>query len=138
MATGTAGTIARQYDAQAVHFLRKSIAYTDDGKTLTIGTIPSGATIIPDASGVHVVTAFNGDTTNTLDIGYSTDSGTNNLATALDINAATTFVPFDEDGNANTCLLTADTIIQCYVVSTASASAGAAEVVIAYIPDTDG
>ena len=134
MATGTAGSSARNLSQQIVHFLRKSITYADNGTTVTVGTIPAGSTIIKPASGVSVSTVFDGDTTNTLDVGASTDSGTNNFATALTLGGLG-FVPLDE---AVSGLVTVDTIIQCYVVSTASASTGAAEVIICYVPDTDG
>jgi hypothetical protein len=83
MATGTAGTTARQFTTQQVHYLRKSITYSDNGTTVTIGTIPAGSLILKPISGVAVNVAFNGGTTNTLDIGASTDSGTNNFATVL-------------------------------------------------------
>lgn len=135
MATGTAGTTARQYSYQLVHYLRKSIAYTDDGDTLTIGIVPSGSLILKPLSGVAVTTAFNGNSSNVLDVGYSTDSGTNNLGTQLSL-ATTTFVPLDEEVGDYLCA--SDTTIQVLVTSTASASAGAGEVIIAYIPDNDG
>lgn len=133
MATGTAGTVARQFHTQQIHYLRKSIAYTDNGTTLTVGTIPAGSLILKPISGVSVNVAFNGGTTNTLDIGPSTDSGTN-LWMTVGALGSIAFVPLDE---AVTMLVSVDTVVQCYVVSTASASAGTAEVIIAYIPDND-
>ena len=125
----------RQYPQQMVHFLRKSIAYTDNGSTLDIGTLPANSVIIMDASGVHVTTAFNGDATNTLDIGPSTDTGTN-LWMTVGALGTTTWVPFDEGVSLD--VGTSDVLVQCKVVSTASASTGAAEIVICYVPDTDG
>jgi hypothetical protein len=44
------------------------------------------------------------------------------------------FVPLDE---AVTMLVSTDTLVQAAVVSTASASAGSGEIIIAYIPDND-
>ena len=134
MATGTAGTVARQFHTQQIHYLRKSIAYTDNGTTVTVGTIPAGSLILKPISGVSVNVAFNGGTTNTLDIGPSTDSGTN-LWMTVGALGSIAFVPLDE---AVTMLVSSDTIVQAYVVSTASASAGTAEIIIAYIPDNDG
>ena len=55
MPTNTAATDARQFHTQQVHYLRKSIAYTDDGTEVTVGKIPSGALILAPASGVHIV-----------------------------------------------------------------------------------
>lgn len=134
MATGTAGTVARQFHTQQIHYLRKSISYTDNGTTVTVGTIPAGSLILKPISGVSVNVAFNGGSTNTLDIGPSTDSGTN-LWMTVGALGSIAFVPLDE---AVTMLVSSDTIVQAYVVSTASASAGTAEIIIAYIPDNDG
>lgn len=127
-------TPARVYNEQMIHYLRKSISYLDDGKTVTIGVIPAGAVLIKPISGVAVNVAFNGATTNTLDIGPSTDSGTNLWATVL-TTASIGFVPLDE---AVSNLVSVDTIVQAKVVSTASASAGSAVIIIAYIPNNDG
>lgn len=127
--------VPRQYSQQVVHFLRKGITYADDGKTIVIGKIPSGSVIIKPMSGVHIKTVFNGNSSNVLDIGASTDSGTNNFATQLALGTAT-FVPMDEA--VGDFIVTADTTVSMLVTSTASASAGEAEVFVCYIPDTDG
>jgi hypothetical protein len=133
MPTGTAGTAARLYPTQQVHYLRKSIDYTMDGDTVTIGTIPAGSLVIKAISGVSVNVAFNGNSSNVLDIGPSTDSGTNLWMTSGSL-ATIALVPLDE---AVTMLVASDTVVQCLVTSTASASAGTAEVIICYIPDND-
>jgi hypothetical protein len=133
MTTGTAGSTARQYPQQMIHYLRKSITYADNGLTVDVGTIPAGALVLKPLSGVAVNVAFNGDTTNTLDIGPSTDSGTNLWATILALGTIA-FVPLDE---VVTMLVSVDTLVQAKVVSTASASAGSGEIIIAYIPDND-
>lgn len=133
MTTGTAGTTARQYSQQMIHYLRKGFSYADNGLTIDVGTIPAGALIVKPLSGAAVNVAFNGDTTNTLDIGPSTDSGTNLWATILALGTIA-FVPLDE---AVTMLVSTDTLVQAKVVSTASASAGSGEIIIAYIPDND-
>ena len=133
MTTGTAGTTARQYSQQMVHYLRKGITYADDGTTVDVGTIPAGSLILKPLSGVYVNTAFNGATTNTLDIGPSTDSGTNLWGTLLALGSIA-MVPFDE---AVAMSVSVDTLVQAAVVSTTGASAGSAEIVIAYIPDND-
>lgn len=133
MPTNTAGTQARQLPFQAVHYLRKEILYTDDGKTVDVGWIPAGSVILKPISGAHVDTAFNGNSTNTVSIGPSTDSGTDLWATSLAL-GTTTFVPFDENV---TNLVTVDTKVQAAVTSTASASAGKAHIIIAFIPNND-
>lgn len=133
MTTGTLGTTARQYPQQMVHYLRKGITYADDGKTVDIGTLPDGAIILKPLSGVAVNVAFNGGTTNTLDIGPSTDSGTDLWGTLLALGTIA-FVPLDE---AVTLLVSGDTKVQAKVVSTAGATAGSAEIIIAFVPDND-
>lgn len=135
MATGTAGTVARQFHTQQIHYLRKSITYADDGTTVTIGTIPAGSLVLKPISGVAVTTVFNAGTTNVLDIGPSTDSGTDLWATDLALGTLA-FVPLDE---AVTSLVSVDTIVQAAVDLTGTAATtGAAEIIIAYIPDNDG
>lgn len=136
MATDSAspGTTARAYHTQQVHYLRKSIAHTDDdGPALTVGILPAGATIIKPISGVQVDTVFDAGTTNTLNIGTTADD--NLYGTLLALGAAT-FVPLDE---AVGLTVAVDTTITATVVLTGAAStAGAGEVIIAYIPDNDG
>lgn len=127
------GSNARVYHTQQIHYLRKSVSYTDNGTAVTVGTIPSGATIVKPISGVNVDTAFDAGTTNTLNIGTSADD--NLYATLLAVGAIA-FVPLDE---AVALTVSADTDITATVVLTGTAAtAGAGEVVIAYIPDNDG
>lgn len=135
MATGTAGTAARQFHTQQVHYLRKSITFADDGTTVTVGTIPAGSLVLKPMSGVAVTTVFNAGSTNVLDIGPSTDSGTDLWATDLALGTLA-FVPLDE---AVTFLVSVDTVVQAAVDLTGTAATtGAAEIVICYIPDNDG
>lgn len=133
MPTGTQGTTARELPFQAIHYIRKDFTYLNDGQTIVVGTIPAGAVIIKPMSGVSVTTAFNGGSTNTLDIGYSDDSGTNNLATLLALGTLA-YVPLDEViGDFYTGA--SDRIISAKVVSTATASAGVGQIIIAYVPN---
>jgi len=133
MATGTAGSVARQYATQQIHYLRKTVVFGDDGVAKTVGVLPSGATILKALSGVNVDVAFDAGTTNTLNIGSSADD---NLYATLLALGAIAFVPLDE---AVAMTLTADTTITATVVLTGTAAAaGQAEVIIAYIPDNDG
>lgn len=134
MTTGTAGTSARQFHTQQVHYLRKGITFADDGLTVTVGTIPAGSLIIKPMSGVAVTTVFNAGSTNVLDIGPSTDSGTDLWATDLALGTLA-FVPLDE---AVTNLVSVDTVVQAAVDLTGTAATtGAAEIIICYIPDND-
>lgn len=134
MPTGTLGTTARQFHTQQIHYLRKSIAFGDNGTELTVGTIPSGALILKPASGVHVTEAFNAGTTNTLNVGTSADD--NLFGTALAVGSAG-FKVLDEDIAGY--VMSADTVITATVVlSGTAATAGTGEVVVAFIPDNDG
>lgn len=126
---------ARVYSSQQVHYLRKTITFSDNGTTVTIGTIPAGSILLKPVSGVSITTVFNAGTTNTLNIGPSTDSGTDLWATALALGTLG-FVPLDEPV---TNLVSVETIVQCAVVlSGTAATTGSAEVCICYIPDNDG
>lgn len=128
-------TPARVDHRQLVHFLRKSYTFADDGVALTIGVIPSGALILKPLSGVHVTTVTNDGTAGVMDVG--TDSNDDLFGTDLDIQSAADFVPLDEAIGG--FLVAADTTITATVALTdGDATAGAGEVVIAYIPDTDG
>lgn len=124
---------ARQYHYQGVHFLRKTLSYTTENTQVEVGTLPAGAQILKPMSGVSITTIFNDSGTDTIDIGTSTTAdlyATALAATALD------FVPLDE---AVSNLVSSDTTIYArYNGQNNDASAGAAEVIIAYIPDTDG
>lgn len=132
MATGTAGTVARQFHTQQIHYLRRSIVFGDNGTALTLGTIPAGSLILKPLSGVQVNTAFNAGTSNTLNVGTSADDNLYGTLLAL---GTVTFVPLDE---AVSFVVSSDTVMTATVVlSGTAATTGAGEVVIAYIPDND-
>lgn len=125
---------ARQFHEQQIHYLRRTVTFADNGLTLDVGTIPAGSIILRPISGVAVTTAFNAGTTNALDVGPSTDSGTDLWATAIALGALN-FVALDE---VVTNLVTVDTRVQCDVnLAGTAATAGSAEVIICYIPDND-
>lgn len=122
------GVPERDNGTQNIQYIKKAFTYLDAGTTIDIGTIPEGAIILKPISGVHVITAFNGDTTNTLDIGPSTN--TDLWATDLALGTVG-FIPIDEA--VSNVVGSGESAVQAAVVSTASASAGSAIVVIAYI-----
>lgn len=133
MTTGVAGTSARQFHSQQIHYLRRTVTFSDNGSARVIGVIPAGALILKPASGVHVTTVFNAGTTNVIDIGTSADDDL--YGTDLSLTTAN-FVPLDE--NVGTYLVSADTTITATVgLAGTAATAGSAEVIIAYIPDND-
>lgn len=129
---------AREYHTAQTHYLRKAITYADNGTTVSLGWVPAGAVIV--GAGVNVYTAFNGDTTNTLDIGYrnggnSETDDTDEYATDLALGTAGVIVA-DELATAAVNYFASGAEIVGVVVSTASASAGAGVVWIEYLADT--
>lgn len=137
MATGTAGTTARQYVSQQVHYLRKRITYANSTSTVTVGKIPAGASVI--GGGVHVITAFNDSGTDLLDVGFiggTTDA--DGYATALVISAVG-FIALDELAATTNIQQSVDTTVTClYTGQNANASAGIADVVVLFVVNNDG
>lgn len=132
MATNTAGSVARDFNKQMVHYLRKTLTF-EDGE-VTVGVVPSGALILKAQSSANVTTAFNAGTTNTIHVGTSADNDL--FATAL-AGGSVAQVPFDEFTAGN--LASADTTITAtYNQAGTAPTAGSAEIIVAYIPDNDG
>lgn len=124
---------ARQFHTQQIHFLRKTVLFSNTGTVLTVGTIPSGSVLITACSGAVVTTVFNDSGTDLLDIGTSATGDL--FATDLDVSSLG-FKPCDE--SVAGALFSADTVITAtYTGQNANATTGSAEVVIAYIPDID-
>ena len=137
MATNTAqlSPPPRHNGVPVVQYLRRDITYLNDGQTVDVGTLPAGSIILSPISGMYVTTIFNGGGNNYVDIGASTDSGTNNLATQLS-GLSIAFVVLAEVATAGPLIAT-DTKIVALVTSTSSPSAGAATIVIAFVEDND-
>ena len=124
----------REYHTQQVHYIRKTLTFSDQGTEVVVGWLPSGAVIHKAASGTFVSTAFDG-TSPVLDIGANTgNDDPDEWATDLAL-GTTTFVPLDEA--IGTYLLTADTEVTA-TIGGSGAAAGSCEVLIVYIPDNDG
>lgn len=132
MTTGIAGTAARQFHTQQVHYLRANISYADGAsKVYTLGTIPAGSLIIKPMSGVHVTTAYNSGTNNLINIGTSADDDL--FGTVMSLTTAN-FVPLDE--SIGGFRVSTDTVITAsHALTGTAATAGAGVVVICYIPD---
>lgn len=125
---------ARQTEAQQVHYLRKkTLAFGASTTQTYLGTIPAGALILKPLSGVHVVTAFNAGTTNTLDIGTTTTTTLWGSALAL---GTTTFVPLDEAVGGYRVSADTDVYYKLNQTGTA-ATTGDADIVVAYAVDND-
>ena len=128
-----AGSDARQFHTQQVHYLRKSITFADNGTEVTVGKLPAGATILKPLSGVNVDVAFDAGSTNVLDIG--TDANDDLYGTDLALGSIA-FVPLDE---AVAMTVASETTITATVAQTGTAATeGTAEVVICYAADNDG
>lgn len=137
MPTGTAGTSARQYHTQQIHYLRKSLTETgttaNQSETFVVGTIPAGSLILKPLSGVNVDVAYTSGTNKLINIGNTTTA--NLYGTLLSV-ASIAFVPLDE---AVAMTVSTDTTITAtHALTGTVGTAGRAEVVIAYIPDNDG
>ena len=129
MPTNTAGSTARDYGKQLVHYLRLNVVFGDSGVAKTVGVLPAGAQIIKPMSGVAVNTVFNAGSTNVIDIGTAADDDF--FGTDLALGTAA-FVPLDEAVNY---VVAADTtIVATVALSGTAATTGSAEVVICYIP----
>lgn len=130
--------VARQYHHQMMHFLRKRITFADYGTTVTVGKLPAGASVV--GGGVHVITAFNSSGTDLLDVGFSGGSSTddpNGYATLLTM-AAVGWIVLDELATTTNIQQTVDTLVTCAPAqSVADATAGVADVIVWYIPNSD-
>jgi hypothetical protein len=111
-------------------FLRATVLYTNDGVAKTLGRIPGNSIILKNISGVNIDTVFNAGTTNTLNVGTSTDD--NLFGTLLALGTAG-WVSLDEAVTMD--VGAADVVITATVVLTGTAATtGEAEVVVAYVP----
>lgn len=136
MATNTAGTAARALSFQAVHYLRKTVTYSDAGIATGIAfpaPLPAGAQIL--STYVNVLTAFNAQTTNVLTVGQNSSSY-NDIAGSGDITEGSTGMQVVTTGGG----LDITTDVTPYVKFTqtgTAATAGKARIVIAYVIDND-
>lgn len=133
MATDTAGTTARQYHTQQVHYLRKRITFADFGTTVNVGVIPANSCVI--GGGVHITTAFNSSGTDLLNVGFvGSTTDADGYATLLTL-AAVGYIALDELAATTNIMQTVDTTVTCAPAqSVADATAGVAEVIVLYIP----
>ena len=130
MTTNTAGTVARQFQSQQVHYLRRRITFATATVETDLGVIPANATVI--GGGIHVVTADSGIT---LDVGFKGGSSTddpNAYATALTV-AGVGFIPLDELAATTNIMQTVDTRVT-YTVST-GADTFVGILVVSYVVD---
>lgn len=129
----------KQYHSDQVHYLRADISYTDDGSTVSMGWLPKGAVVID--GGVVVSTVFDGDTTNTVDLGFrnagdGTADDADEFASALSLAAAGRIVA-DDMATAGDLLFPSGAEVTATVVSTAGATAGSGVVYISYLVNNE-
>lgn len=133
MATGTAGTVARQYHTQQVHYLRKRISFATAAVETDLGVIPAGATVI--GGGIHVITT---DAAITVDVGFKGGSSTddpNGYATLLSV-ANVGFIALDELAATSNVQQTVDHKVTYTVLTGADTFVG--DLIVTYVVDNDG
>jgi hypothetical protein len=120
------GPSARNDGTQTIHYLRKSIAYTDGvAAVVTVGLVPINAVVL--RGGVVITTAFNAGSTNVLDIGTLADD--DGFATDLAMGTIGVIVA-DEMATSNDMgPMTADTAITATLALTGTAPTTGAGIV---------
>lgn len=124
------------HDATNVlHTLRRRLTFNNPGTTLalTVGVLPPGSVVV--SGGLNVTTAFNGATTDLVDVGISTPSvDANEYASALDV-ATVGFKPFDDLASVSVGYNDSlpITVTATYTDASANATAGVADVVVNYV-----
>ncbi|BAF86842.1 unknown protein [Azorhizobium caulinodans ORS 571] len=139
MATNTAGSVARQYASQLVHYLRFTVNYNDAGigSGVRKGTLPAGALIL--STSVNVATVFNAASTNVLTVGTNSTSFNNIVASGdVDESAAALTNGIKPTSAALVPLASDLDVYAMYTQTGTAATTGKAYVVIQYIPDNDG
>jgi hypothetical protein len=122
---------ARIMSVNCIHALRATIRYSNVGTPVEIGTIPAGSFV--KGVWVHVTTAFNAATTNTLDIGTTADA--DGFAAAAGTLVGATGIKANLTGAQSGDTLTADTVVTATVGATGTAAtAGVASVLVEFYP----
>lgn len=126
-------TTPRQYHTQQVHYIAKSVTYSDAG--IAAGTLELPASLPANAyvtqTSVKIKTAFNATTTNVLTVG--TVSGTaNDVVTAGDVDETTQAVTTVK-GVGVISASAEKKLYAKYTQSGAAATAGAADIVVQYV-----
>lgn len=137
MATGTAGTTARDYQKTLTHYLRIPVTYSDAGISSGVAksSLPAGAIIL--RTNVVLSASFNAQTTNVLTAGLNGTTA-NNIVSTVTVSAAgfgaTNHVPTGAALGA----LSADTPVYVkYTQTGTAATQGAANIIIEYAVQGD-
>jgi len=127
---------ARQMPQQALHYLRKSVTYSDFNLESTVAMpagLPTSAEIM--FVKVTITEAFNAGTTNVLTVG-SNASSYNDLVDATDVDESATGATIVYRGADVTYSVGKKVYIK-YTQSGTAATAGAATVVVVYASNND-
>ncbi len=116
--------IARQTHLQVVHYIKGEVDYSDS--TVTIGAVPKNAVII--GTEVLVTTAFNG-TAPSLTVGNSATADA--YVAAGDVTETATGLTSVAKGEK----VSADTDVIATFTQAGDTTAGAATVIVRYVPD---
>lgn len=126
--------IARNDGSQNVHFLGRDVTYATVGigtaDTVKVGRIPAGS-FLCDCK-VRITTAFNAATTNVLTVGQNATADTDIVA-AGELNEGVTGVTVVLTGAALTFANDTDIYVR-YTQTGTAATAGAATIIVTYIP----
>ncbi len=129
-----ASGIARNDGSQNVHFIGKDITFATPNigtaDSVKVGRIPAGS-MICDAR-VRITTAFNAVTTNVLTVGQNAGSD-NDIVAAGELNEGVTGMTVVLTGAALTFASDTDIYVR-YTQTGTAATAGAASIIITYIP----
>ena len=129
---------ARRNTSQQVGYLRFKVSFNDAGIAAGAGkqTLPKGALII--GTDVFEITPFNAATTNVLTVGSQAGAFADIVSAAAINEGAAGLTQNVPPSGAMLGPLAADTqVFAQYTQTGAAATAGAAYVVIKYIPDND-
>lgn len=133
---GTFAVAPRSTVTQQLPYFRASVAYNtpnvDTAGKVPLGTLPAGA--IVTGMLVKVSEAFNAATTNVLTVGTASDDDAILGATDIDeleVDTTVTFTAYGYKVDADTPLFIK------YAQTGTAATAGAATVILFYVPDND-
>lgn len=133
---GTSAVAPRSNLTQQVNYFRAAVSYNTpligtDGK-VPLGTLPDGAIVV--GLMVKVTQAFNAATTNVLTVGTAASNATVLAASDVDetvIDTTAAFVGYGYQASGDTPLFIV------YTQTGTAASAGAATIILEYVPDND-
>ena len=134
MATGTVGNSARENATQQINYIRSNFIFSQNGTTLTVGTIPAHAAIV-DVN-VAVRQAFDDSGTNTVNIGSSLGTATTfmNGGSVAAIGVKTSGLYLTATASY---VSSAQAITMKYAGQNSDMTGGAGTVVISFIPNND-